>query len=111
MIEDLQVGRTQPWVSLVGGGGGSASSDGPHAPTNLEGCCTFPLQHEGGIPGSNGSAIIDAITDWIDQLVTQMALQPGYSKPVVKKQYRFPLPPEITRIDCVGEACMLTKAK
>lgn len=57
-----------------------------------------PPYHAGGIPGSNGSALADALTEWVDQLVTGGLM------------YRNALPPEISRIDCIHEMCAITKA-
>lgn len=85
MIEDLQVGRIRNW-------------------------------HKGGIPGSGGAAVVDVIADWVDQLLVKSwpVHDPAHTnelfEPAVTKEYKFPLPPEITRIDCVQDGCMLTKA-
>jgi hypothetical protein len=56
-----------------------------------------PRYHAGGIPSSNGSALIDVFMEWADQLAT------GGRKYVTK------LPPEVSRVDCIKEMCAITK--
>jgi hypothetical protein len=73
-IEDIHVGRVEPWYA-------------------------------GGIPGGNGTVILDAIKDWLDQLVVRSALDSGVRKP----SYRHILPDTIARIDCVRDMCAITK--
>lgn len=58
--------------------------------------------HAGGVPGSNGSAMIDAITDWSDQLVVG-------SRGGRRSGYAFKLPQNIARIDCISDMCAITK--
>jgi hypothetical protein len=70
----------------------------------------------GGIPGTNGSVMVDALTDWMDQLV-ELSMSTGERKifnpkadKAVNKTYQHELPANITRIDCVQDMCAISKA-
>lgn len=67
-----------------------------------------PGWYAGGIPGGNGSVVVDALLEWADQLVTKSAGQNG-NKTVVR-QYQHKLPAEVVRVDCIGDMCAVTKA-
>ena len=60
--------------------------------------------YNGGIADTNGSVVIEAISEWVDQLAAQ-----AYGKKVQARQFRFILPPGIARIDCIKELCAISK--
>lgn len=71
---------------------------------------------DGGIPGTNGSVMLDALTEWMDQLVElsmsteeRKIFNPKADK-AVNKTYQHELPANIIRIDCVQDMCAITKA-
>ena len=61
---------------------------------------------DGGVPGKNGSIVLDAISDWLHQLVEQS--MSGVPK-VLERKYQFDLPASLSRIDCIRDMCALSK--
>lgn len=65
--------------------------------------------HSNGLPDDSASVMIDVLTDWMDQLVVKSGIF-SHHKEVVKKSYKYSLPDEILRIDCIRDMCAITKA-
>lgn len=65
-----------------------------------------PTWYDGGITGMNGSAVIDVIAEWIDQLVVRTELA---SPKAVTRHYKHALPADVERVDCVQDMCAITK--
>lgn len=64
--------------------------------------------YNGGIPGGQGETMVDAIIDWVDQLIITSGIRG--EKQLVTKTFKHILP-GISRIDCISEMCAFTKAK
>lgn len=67
-----------------------------------------PIWYDGGITGLNGSAVIDVLAEWIDQLVVRTERA---SPKAVTREYRHALPAAVERVDCVQDMCAITKRK
>eukprot|EP00887_Chlorella_sp_A99_P005993 scaffold27.g5993.t1 len=115
-VEVIIGGLDREWIcSMCGCRGGSGCQDG----SGIDSCSLIvasqdihvgrhPGWYAGGIPGGNGSVVVDALLEWADQLVTKSAGQNG-NKTVVR-QYQHKLPAEVVRVDCIGDMCAVTKA-
>lgn len=62
-----------------------------------------------GLPDGSGNAMVDVITEWIDQMATRNFMGDRPKDIVVQKEYKYTLPSEISRIDCIGDLCAFHK--
>jgi hypothetical protein len=128
---DQQDGATLArWVADSGGGMDVVVDDGGH--TNMQIYASFValfprMLRPGGVyvvedihcgrhgtwgggDGASNFLFIDAVTDWVDQLVMASGEEREfYANSQPDGGWRYPLPQGVLSIDCMGEACAITK--
>lgn len=127
--DQADFGVLKKWVSRTGGEFDYIVDDGGHSNIQIWSSFKYLFNyalkpggvyfledlHVGRVPGTYGTGIaeasnapmIEVIADWMDQLVV-LSMR-DVQLPSLSREYRYALPENIARIDCVRDMCAITK--